>query len=101
MARATSATAATTAATARRRTAVEPRSARSGSRTLPSLALESKCGHPATPPDEARGLLHAEGPLRLPGEKLPHKLVVGIEEVAGRARFHDPPLPQDRDVVGH
>src|SRR5215216_6516309 len=85
IARATSATAAISAASAIIRATVEPRSLWSGSRVLPSLLLESKRGqstdasrsaHTARPP----ALLHPEWPLRLSGQKLSHELVVGVEK---------------------
>src|SRR5215208_2016857 len=106
IASAANATAAISAASARIRATVEPRSLWSGSRVLPSLLLESKRGQST---DASRSaifgapacLLHAEGPLRLPGQELPDELVVGVEELARRARLDDPALPQDRDVVGH
>src|SRR5919201_3696297 len=101
-----SAIAAISAAVARIRATVEPRSAWSGSRVLPSLFLESKRGQTT---DASRSafycaptcLLHAERSLRLSGQELPHELVVRVEQLARRARLDDPPLPEDRDVVGH
>src|SRR5918997_1936955 len=85
----------------------------------PLVSIESKRGpstdasHAGTPrtagaPQLARAprprwspLFHPEWPLRLPGQELPYELVVGVEELAGRPGFHDPALPEDRDVVRH
>ena len=82
IARATSATAAISAASARIRATVEPRSLWSGSRVLPSLFLESKRGQPtdasrsALPARSPADLLHPERPLRLSRQKLTYKLVI-------------------------
>src|SRR4051794_30173026 len=46
-------------------------------------------------------LLHTEGASCLPGEELPHELVVRVEELLGRSGFDDPSLPEDRDVLRH
>src|SRR5918993_1231937 len=48
-----------------------------------------------------RALLHPERTLRLSAEELAHELVVGVEQLARRARLHDAALPQHRDEVGH
>ena len=93
IASATSATAAISAPEARIRARLEPRSLRSGSRVLPSLVFESKRGQPTDASRSALAvratpycdLLHAEWPLRLPGQKLTYELVVGVEELACRA----------------
>src|SRR3954447_21386373 len=116
---AASATAATSAATASTRATVDPLSSWSGSRILPSLSsLESKRDRPLeaslraqsrTEPRSARRvparhlarLLHPERPLGLSGQELPDELVVGVEQLTGRSRLHDPALPEDRDVVRH
>src|SRR3954452_21339482 len=106
MARAASAMAATSAAVTRILATLEPRSPLSGSRVLPSLFFESKRGQPTDASHSSRArapaaycvLLHAERPLRLPGQKLSHELVVGVEELGRRTRFDDPALPENRDV---
>src|SRR5215216_3475502 len=90
IARAARATAAISAASARIRATVEPRSLWSGSRVLPSLLLESKRGQSTDASRSANVcaltyLLHAERPLRLSGQELPDELVVGIEELTCRA----------------
>ena len=64
IARASSATAAISAASARIRATVEPRSLWSGSRVLPSLLLESKRGQPT---DASRSAM----PARLPSYSIP------------------------------
>src|SRR3954467_7178634 len=51
--------------------------------------------------DACRGLLHSERALCLSRKELPHELVVGVEQLAGRSRLHDAALPQHGDVVGH
>src|SRR5262245_42359186 len=42
--------------------------------------------------------LHAQRTLRGPGQELVDELVVGVEELFGRAGLDDPPLPQHGDV---
>src|SRR5215213_10139134 len=119
MARAASAMAATSAATATTRASVDPRSSWSGSRIRPSLSsLESKRDEPldaslraqsrtelhsarSTSARHLAGLLHSERPLGLTGQELPHELVVGVEQLARRAGLDDAALPQDRDEVRH
>src|SRR5215217_9200160 len=44
--------------------------------------------------------LHPQRSLRRAGEELAHELVVGVEELVGRAGLHDPALPQHGDVLG-
>src|SRR4051812_2597484 len=117
MARAASAMAATSAATAITRATVDPRSSWSGSRVRPSLSsVASKRGGPLeaslrvqsrtelhsarrTPARHLAQLLHPERALGLSGQELPDELVVGVEQLTGRPRLHDPALPEDRDVV--
>src|SRR5919106_3662705 len=102
---AASATATTSAATAITRASVEPRS--SAAAGHPSLVCFESKRSPSTSASQAGALpapcylLHSERPLRLPGQELPHELVVRVEQLAGRSGLHDPPLPQDRDVVRH
>src|SRR5262245_42254937 len=43
--------------------------------------------------------LHAQGPLRCPGQELADELVVGVEQLLGRAGLDDPALPQHGDVL--
>src|SRR3954454_14576071 len=47
------------------------------------------------------GLLHPQGASCLPGEELPHELVVRVEELLGRSGLDDPSLPEDCDVLRH
>src|SRR4051794_4463833 len=63
-------------------------------RTLPS----GPCLWAASP---SASLLHPQRAACLAGEELPDELVVRVEQLLGRAGFHDPPLPEDRDVLRH
>src|SRR5947207_13913503 len=51
-------------------------------------------GQPATP------LVHRERAHGLGVEELGDELVVGVEQLVGGTRLHDPALPQHRDEVG-
>src|SRR5665809_169760 len=47
----------------------------------------------------AGALFHAEGAEGLSREKLPHELIVRVEQLGGGARLHDAPLPEHGDEV--
>src|SRR5829696_5445014 len=46
------------------------------------------------------GSLHPQGSLRCARQELADELVVGVEELVGRAGLDDAALPQHRDVLG-
>src|SRR5437763_4761474 len=52
-------------------------------------------------PTPAGALFHPQRASCLAGEELPDELVLGVEQLLGGPRLHDPPLPQDRDVLRH
>src|SRR4051794_15850465 len=47
----------------------------------------------------AGGLFHSQRATRLAGKELPHKLVVGVEQLRRGTGFDDPALPENRDVI--
>ena len=56
-------------------------------------------GAPAAPARRRGGASpHPERSGRFPGEELADERVLGGEQLLGRTGFHDPSLPQDRDV---